>query len=677
MTKMGNFSYLRNKSLDEDNLIKKHSIHSPLVVRIDSAFRRFIDILLSLIALILLSPIMLYIAVKIKTSSPGPIIYKGKRAGKGGEAFNIYKFRTMYERTESYSGPKVTATDDSRITPLGKSLRKSKLNELPQLWNVLKGDMSFVGPRPEDIQIVEGWPKEVREEILSIRPGITSPASVLYRDEEDLLQSSDLMDKYLWEILPSKLRLDQLYVRYRTILADIDVIFWTFIVLIPGLKGTTIPRHLLFAGPLSLFTYRYLTWFLLDLTVSFLAIGFTGVLWRLMEPFDLGLDTAILVAVFMAILFSFINFIMGLNRIIWSQAQITDMFSLAFSISVTTGLLLYINSNDLPIPHLPRLFIVATGFISFIGFLVFRYRNRLLREFSTKWKGHRNQSIHSLVERVVIIGCEETAQFAAQLLQTKNLSPAFSVVGFIDDEPRQVGMLINGINVLGEIKDTKKLIKQYDVGLVMFAKSGLSLFEQEEIFANIGLPKSQIIMIPDMSNLMQAYTTKKSQIPPINQIIENTTLDLLTGSYIWNHFYKLSEREIQRTLRYQHPLSMIFLQVIFFQNANINIHPSVRNKVIRSVVQTILNNLREIDFVGRYKEDEFFVLLPETENQAAELIAKRIKKLILEKPIEIDHGFIPIRIVVGVSWINEQNTSLDALIEDLQTHREDPEMVIH
>jgi diguanylate cyclase (GGDEF)-like protein len=122
---------------------------------------------------------------------------------------------------------------------------------------------------------------------------------------------------------------------------------------------------------------------------------------------------------------------------------------------------------------------------------------------------------------------------------------------------------------------------------------------------------------------------------------------------------------------------MIFLQVIFFQNANINIHPSVRNKVIRSVVQTILNNLREIDFVGRYKEDEFFVLLPETENQAAELIAKRIKKLILEKPIEIDHGFIPIRIVVGVSWINEQNTSLDALIEDLQTHREDPEMVIH
>ncbi len=97
----------------------------------------------------------------------------------GGKGFGILKFRTMYERAESYAGPRVTGKQDRRITPLGQWLRNTKLNELPQLWNVLIGEMSLVGPRPEDPEIVKTWPADARKEILSVRPGITSPASIL------------------------------------------------------------------------------------------------------------------------------------------------------------------------------------------------------------------------------------------------------------------------------------------------------------------------------------------------------------------------------------------------------------------------------------------------------------------------------------------------------------------
>jgi lipopolysaccharide/colanic/teichoic acid biosynthesis glycosyltransferase len=184
------------------------------------AVKRGFDIVLSGLGLLILSPIFLLIAILIKRDSPGPVFYRGRRAGQYGKEFTILKFRSMYERPESYQGEKITAQDDPRITPVGKWLRQAKLNELPQLWNVLKGEMSLVGPRPEDPEIVATWPEELRKEVLSVRPGITSPASVMFRDEEQQLgngavmvgQSPTIMDKYLGEILPSKLRLDQIYV---------------------------------------------------------------------------------------------------------------------------------------------------------------------------------------------------------------------------------------------------------------------------------------------------------------------------------------------------------------------------------------------------------------------------------------------------------------------------------
>ena len=226
--------------------------------------KRVFDVLVAAFGLLLLSLVFLYIAWRIKRDSPGPVFYRGRRASRAGGVFDILKFRTMYEHPGSYQGPPITGDDDSRITLLGKWLRDNKLNELPQLWNVLKGEMSLVGPRPEDPEIAAEWPADVRQEVLSVCPGITSPSSVIYRDEEKRLNGAGFMQIYLKDILPSKLRLDQLYVRYHSFSNDLDVLFYTLLILLPRLKKTSPPEESLIVGPFSNFVRRHFRWFAVD-----------------------------------------------------------------------------------------------------------------------------------------------------------------------------------------------------------------------------------------------------------------------------------------------------------------------------------------------------------------------------------------------------------------------------
>ena len=187
-----------NLNIEENSKSPFSSRHRTVIL----GFKRFCDVFFSILILLVLSPVFLYIALRIKHDSPGPVLFKGDRMGRFGKPFKILKFRTMYEDERSYNGAPVTAEGDERITPFGKYLRETKLNELPQFWNVIKGEMSLVGPRPEDLRIAQGWPEEVKAEVLSVRPGITSPASVIYRDEETILKGSGFMDDYLKTILP-------------------------------------------------------------------------------------------------------------------------------------------------------------------------------------------------------------------------------------------------------------------------------------------------------------------------------------------------------------------------------------------------------------------------------------------------------------------------------------------
>jgi lipopolysaccharide/colanic/teichoic acid biosynthesis glycosyltransferase len=184
--------------------------------------KRLLDILAAVAGLTLLAPLLAAIALLIKLDSPGPVLFKQQRVGKGFRPFWIYKFRTM--KVDPDGGPVLTIGADRRITRAGALLRRSKIDELPQLINILKGDMTIVGPRPEVPRYVEAFRRDY-EEILKVRPGLTDLASLKYRDESALLgQSGDPEEEYLRRILPDKIRLAKDYIHRSSLLFDINLI---------------------------------------------------------------------------------------------------------------------------------------------------------------------------------------------------------------------------------------------------------------------------------------------------------------------------------------------------------------------------------------------------------------------------------------------------------------------
>ena len=185
--------------------------------------KRLFDIIFSFIGLLILLPVLTLIALFIKLGSKGPVFYRGVRVGRFGKPFRIYKFRTMVVKAEKLGGPS-TADDDPRLTKTGRFLRKYKLDEFPQLINVFKGEMSFVGPRPEVEHYVDIYTEEEKA-ILGVRPGITDWASIWNSDEGALLAGSPDPEKtYLEKIRPEKLRLQLEYVRKRSLWIDFQIL---------------------------------------------------------------------------------------------------------------------------------------------------------------------------------------------------------------------------------------------------------------------------------------------------------------------------------------------------------------------------------------------------------------------------------------------------------------------
>ena len=188
--------------------------------------KRIFDVLSTIVVGSLFLPLILLIVVWIKLSSKGPLFYIQKRVGKDFKEFNLYKFRSMIVDADK-DGPSVTSGDDSRITKVGKIIRRTKIDELPQLLNVLKGDMSLVGPRPEVMKFVEEKKDEYKK-VLSVLPGITDNAAIEYRDEETILeQYKDKEKAYIEIILPKKIDLYYNYIDNISFLGDIRLVFTT------------------------------------------------------------------------------------------------------------------------------------------------------------------------------------------------------------------------------------------------------------------------------------------------------------------------------------------------------------------------------------------------------------------------------------------------------------------
>ena len=191
--------------------------------------KRLFDMVCAALGLLVSSPVLLVCALLVGLTSPGGVLFRQERVGKDGVPFTIYKFRTM---RKDNAGLKISTSGDSRITPVGRVLRKAKLDELPQLWNVLKGDMSFVGPRPEVADYVSLYTPYQRQ-VLLVRPGITGLASIRFRNENDLLTASDDPNRtYIEQIMPRKIDLDLEYIPHASVFYDIKLIFQTFAVVI-------------------------------------------------------------------------------------------------------------------------------------------------------------------------------------------------------------------------------------------------------------------------------------------------------------------------------------------------------------------------------------------------------------------------------------------------------------
>ncbi len=191
--------------------------------------KRTFDIVLALSLLLFLLPLLLAIALAVKLDGPGPVFFRARRIGAGGRSFAMLKFRKM---VDGAAGVPLTTASDLRFTATGKVLAKTKFDELPQLWNVLKGDMSFVGPRPEDSQFVALFPGEY-EEIHSVPPGITGLSQLAFAKESDLLDRDDTLEYYVERLLPAKVAIDSFYARHRSFVGDIKIFAWTFLAVLP------------------------------------------------------------------------------------------------------------------------------------------------------------------------------------------------------------------------------------------------------------------------------------------------------------------------------------------------------------------------------------------------------------------------------------------------------------
>jgi lipopolysaccharide/colanic/teichoic acid biosynthesis glycosyltransferase len=203
--------------------------------------KRLFDIICSSLGLLVLSPVFMVVAVLVKIDSKGPVFFRHARIGKDFRPFRVYKFRTMKEGAEQCGAP-VTVDRDERITRLGRLLRRTKLDELPQLLNVLKGDMSLVGPRPEVKEYVDLYAAEYRQ-LLTVRPGITDPASLQYSEEEKVLaESPNWEEDYRKRVLPDKIRLSLQYVEDHSLVTDLRLILKT-IMKTSGLSRDAQPAH--------------------------------------------------------------------------------------------------------------------------------------------------------------------------------------------------------------------------------------------------------------------------------------------------------------------------------------------------------------------------------------------------------------------------------------------------
>ncbi|GAB4491534.1 MAG: hypothetical protein Fur0016_23220 [Anaerolineales bacterium] len=650
---------VRTQSFKSKASHQTQTIENPNIsVLVRDATKRLFDIVMSLIGMILLAPIGIVIAILIKRDSPGPVFYRGLRAGKDGKPFHILKFRTMFERPESYAGPRVTAQGDSRITPLGAWLRYTKINEFPQLWNVLKGEMSLVGPRPEDVEIAKAWPEDAKCEILSARPGITSPASVLYHDEEKLLSSNNLMEDYFQSILPNKMRLDQLYVRYHSFWTDIDIIFWTVAILIPRITGAKIPEGHLFAGPFSRLTRLHVNWFIADFLVALAAIEVSSLVFKPLDAPFWTWRAILLLSFLLTFLFSSLNLFSGQNRVLWSRSTSEDGLGLLASgfLSLVLFLLLetfppFTQLLGLPTAHWGM--VILAGMMAQVGFVAVRYRLRLFSGIANRWLNWRQNQM-TLGERVLIIGGGEGSQIAGWLLKRRMFRSAFSIVGVVDDSnPTIHGMRVGGYWMMGGFTDLPELVDKHDIGVIVSTVPATNPKLDEYIFDFCRAYGIRLVFLDDLLRMVDKQVTqpvrdKEGVIWRADHLEFKAVHDLTTQL---PNRYLLQDRlrhSLAYSRRYNTHVAILFIDLEGLPDINNTLGRKYGDEVLIQAARRLAHCKRDSDTLARFGEHQFALILEHLASlEETDIVARRIVNS-LSKPYQINGHRFNVQPVLGV-----------------------------
>lgn len=430
--------------------------------------KRTFDVCMAALGLLFTAPLLTLISVLIKLDSPGPVIFRQVRVGQGFRPFAIQKFRTMAVDTPGACLP-LTVGQDPRITRIGRILRKFKLDELPQLWNVLKGDMSFVGPRPEVPRYVERLRSDFSE-VLSVRPGITDLASLRYIDEAALLAySSDPEEEYQLKILPEKLKLAKLYIRHMSLRFDIAIVIQTLLHIarlpivvftLPELK-TAVESPL--ASPWISLSSFILRWrkpiiVVLDVVLIILANYFAFVLrydGNIPEgEINTFEQTVLALVAIRGVAFA----LFGLNEGLWRYTSIWDLQNIMAGVLTSTVVFYGWVHWVMGISSYPRS-IFAIDVILLIGFLAgVRLSSRVLRD----------KPIFQKKRKVLIVGAGDSGERVVREMKTRtvfNCQP----IGFVDDNVSLLNQRIHGVRVLGAVQDLPKLVEEFKPEVVVVA----------------------------------------------------------------------------------------------------------------------------------------------------------------------------------------------------------------
>ena len=409
--------------------------HSPL--------RRVLDVVIAGCGFALLAPLWVGLALAVKLQDGGPVFYRARRVGQGGRVFQLYKFRTMVPAADR-QGPGITAAADPRVTRLGRLLRRSKLDELPQLLNVLRGEMSLVGPRPEDPRYVALYSAEQRA-VLGARPGITSAAALAFRHEESLLTGPDPEAQYRTTVMPAKIALDLAYLQRRTPVSDLGLICRTVAALFQTRPAGRTPTDRLVGGLLALRNRHFLA---ADLGL-FLLIPTVALALRLdwTVEFRQYARSLLVATVTFGLVKSAVFYRAGLYTRFWRYASIDELahivlVGLGATVVQTVVYLLALRPLGWISDDFPRSLPLIDGLLTVMAVGGIRYSIRL----AERLQDQRARTLDG--ERVLVVGAGEAGVSIVREMQS-NPRLGLSPVGFIDDDPDKQRAYIRGVQVLG------------------------------------------------------------------------------------------------------------------------------------------------------------------------------------------------------------------------------------